>query len=190
MQDPEQHPPADSLAEAIQAADDAICRLNGVPDPLAHQDWDHDDVADAAVRAAAPILRAEGRREADGAILWNTTCIGCAKQLDTLYAERVAGAEDVLGDVVGLLGPSFPAAAAVVRQWAARQALAVREPSGDGLDVLAEPAVRAVEAPTPPSGATGRPNGSADLTAPSGAANQPGPQPSPTMSTTRCEESS
>lgn len=38
-------------------------------------------------------LRAEGRREADDAINWNTSCIGCAGRLDSLYAERSAGAE-------------------------------------------------------------------------------------------------
>jgi hypothetical protein len=39
--------------------------------------------------------RAEGRREANNAITWNTSCLGCAEQLDSLYAERVAGGMEI-----------------------------------------------------------------------------------------------
>lgn len=35
--------------------------------------------------------RVAGRREADDAIMWDTTCIGCAGRLTDLYAERCAG---------------------------------------------------------------------------------------------------
>jgi hypothetical protein len=44
-------------------------------------------------------LRAEGRRQADNALEWHTTCIGCADHLDGLYAERWAGARDACRDL-------------------------------------------------------------------------------------------
>jgi hypothetical protein len=40
----------------------------------------------AQVKATA---RAEGRAEAAGAICWDTTCLNCAKVLDSAYAETV-----------------------------------------------------------------------------------------------------
>jgi hypothetical protein len=54
--------------------------------------------------------RTEGRREADNAINWTTSCIGCAKQLDSLYAERSAGAEEtarfIAAEIRGLYSTS------------------------------------------------------------------------------------
>lgn len=35
-----------------------------------------------------------GRHQANSAINWDTSCLGCADRLDRLYAERCAGAED------------------------------------------------------------------------------------------------
>jgi hypothetical protein len=44
-------------------------------------------------------LRAEGRAQADNALEWHTTCVGCAQRLDDLYAERWAGAQDACRDL-------------------------------------------------------------------------------------------
>lgn len=69
-------------------------------------------------------LRAEGRRQANNAIDWNTTCVGCAERLDGLYAERMAGYDEALRDVE--LALSDPAAAGdalrVVRRMLAQPA--------------------------------------------------------------------
>lgn len=53
-------------------------------------------------------LRVEGRRQANNAIDWNTTCVGCADRLDNLIAERATGAVDALREaikIVELAGP-------------------------------------------------------------------------------------
>jgi hypothetical protein len=52
-------------------------------------------------------LRAEGRRQADHAISWDTTCVGCAGRLDGLYAERCAGADDAVRAVVADLRAAY-----------------------------------------------------------------------------------
>jgi hypothetical protein len=44
--------------------------------------------------------RVGGRREADNALDWHTSCLGCAGRLDSLYAERVAGADDAVRGIV------------------------------------------------------------------------------------------
>lgn len=43
-------------AELFTVVDEAITHMNGERDELAHQDWDHDDVARAAVEAVLPII--------------------------------------------------------------------------------------------------------------------------------------
>lgn len=66
--------------------------------------------------------RAEGRQEANNAITWDTSCLGCADRLDGLYAERVAGARDMAGETERLLrarGQLF--AAGLVREYAGKE---------------------------------------------------------------------
>jgi hypothetical protein len=53
--------------------------------------------------------RAEGRREANNAITWNTSCIGCAKRLDQMYAERVAGYEEAARFIADELKAAYDA---------------------------------------------------------------------------------
>jgi hypothetical protein len=78
-------------------------------------------------------LRAEGRAQANNAITWNTSCIGCAGRLDSLYAERVAGGADMLGDVVDLLtAQGLDDAVAAVRAYAVRNSLQLRESASEG----------------------------------------------------------
>lgn len=51
---------ADGLREQLYAAiDNAIMHMNGDQDPLAFQDWDHDDVARAAADAAMAVVEGE-----------------------------------------------------------------------------------------------------------------------------------
>jgi hypothetical protein len=48
-------------------------------------------------------LRAEGRAQADNAISWHTTCVGCAGRLDSLIAERHEGADEAARLIVAEL---------------------------------------------------------------------------------------
>lgn len=85
-------------------------------------------------------LRAEGRSQADNAITWGTSCLGCADRLDGLIAERHAGAEETAREIEAELwahfdrtgDPGVREAAAVVRAYIAR-----------GLQRYAEPLERA-----------------------------------------------
>lgn len=53
------------------------------------------------------LLRAEGRRQADNALNWDTTCIGCAGRLDRLYAERWEGAKDACRAIAAALRAAY-----------------------------------------------------------------------------------
>lgn len=85
--------------------------------------------------------RAEGRREANNAITWNTSCLGCADRLDGLYAERVAGARDMAREIDRLLrarGQLF--AAGLAREYAGKEGLVFeQERAIDGPESTAEP---------------------------------------------------
>jgi hypothetical protein len=48
------------------------------------------DVAAILALVTEPLLAA-GRCQADNALNWHTTCIGCSGRMDNLYAERAAG---------------------------------------------------------------------------------------------------
>jgi hypothetical protein len=66
--------------------------------------------------------RTEGRREANNAITWGTSCLGCADRLDGLYAERVAGARDMIGEIDRLLrSHRWSLAAKLVREYAGKE---------------------------------------------------------------------
>lgn len=54
-------------------------------------------------------LRVEGRRQADSAILWDTTCVGCAARMDALAAECLPRASDVVWDVAARLRAAYDA---------------------------------------------------------------------------------
>lgn len=54
--------------------------LDAVNDLLRQEAQDGADLIAAALEAA----RAEGRREANNAISWDTTCIGCANRMDSV----------------------------------------------------------------------------------------------------------
>jgi hypothetical protein len=73
--------------------------------------------------------RAEGRREADHAITWDTTCVGCAGRLDALIAERHEGADEAARLVV-----------AELRRWGLRdEARLVEEYAAKGFQRAQEP---------------------------------------------------
>jgi hypothetical protein len=69
-------------------------------------------------------LRAEGRRQADNAITWDVTCIGCAGRLDALIAERHAGAQEAAGWIISEFRTrGVPEAVALVEAYIARGSL-------------------------------------------------------------------
>jgi hypothetical protein len=91
----------------------------------------------AMFRAADMVAeaRAQGRREADNAITWDTTCVGCAARLDGLYAERCAGMDDaVRGIEAALRARGLSEAADIARAWVTGGP----ERHGDGSDRLGE----------------------------------------------------
>lgn len=99
--------------------------------------WMHTHYDDAAtvhmvamfrVADVVNAARVEGRREADNAITWGTSCVGCADRLDGLIAERHAGADEAARNIEADLmahfdrtrDPGVREAAAVVRAYIAR----------------------------------------------------------------------
>jgi hypothetical protein len=73
-------------------------------------------IIDLAGRLMAARFRAQGRAQADNAITWGTSCVGCANQLDDLAAEYFAGQRfgerriaDLIDEAFALLDELVPA---------------------------------------------------------------------------------
>lgn len=60
------------------------------------------------------LLRAEGRRQADNAVLWGVSCVGCADRLDGLIAERAAGGVEAARSIAARLRAQFAAGGGMV----------------------------------------------------------------------------
>ncbi|MGX6605637.1 hypothetical protein ACWKSP_26415 [Micromonosporaceae bacterium Da 78-11] len=76
------------LVDSLDIAEQIIAAMNGDPD--------RDER-----------LRAEGRRQANHAITWDVTCIGCADRLDRLYEERCAGVDEAVARIVADLRAAY-----------------------------------------------------------------------------------
>lgn len=79
-------------------ADEPTPEERAVAEVLRYAEWDHPAVDTAREILAALNLPERDRqqfqaglRAANNAITWNTSCLGCAKQLDSLINERAAG---------------------------------------------------------------------------------------------------
>lgn len=120
-------------------------------------------------------MRNEGRRQANDAIDWGTSCVACAARLTDYRAQFEAGyaaaAEDIARALEATAADSVSPSTALYCAGIARNH-AVR------------PAVRAVGASGCLAGTPDHPGGSVDLAGSSGAADQSEPEASPNMSTT------
>ncbi len=88
-------------------------------------------------------VRADERRRMDSAILWETSCLGCADRYDALIGERAAGAVEaaaaILAGVRELEATLGPKAVRVVGELAAQWGAQPAESHAERPEPLAAP---------------------------------------------------